>query len=247
MQTVSKTPQQRRDKNDEMVRLLANHYPKCFFEDQKRRLPLKLNILADIKKDTSFDHTPEQITAGVEWYITHIGYDYVISGAAGARRIDLDGREVGTVTEQEAWAAQQRVYDKNKDKNEAAAARGLEYVEGRNPIPVLNKMRADNQIPDDIVKKQDAPPMTHRAKTTATVAPEFAPLYEDSVTVKIQKSWCLDFGCKPLISLHVLPRNSRFFLSRRLVLTLPCFRQCLDYLVLSMLCSIPTFLFPFNM
>jgi sRNA-binding protein len=94
--------------NNEFIHLLAIHYPKCFFEEPRLRRPLSKNVIADIKKDTGFDVTPERITPAVEWYMSHIGYDHALA-VAGSKRIDLNGREVGTVTEQEALAAQQRI------------------------------------------------------------------------------------------------------------------------------------------
>jgi sRNA-binding protein len=170
----TKTPRQLQEENELLILKLCKQYPKCFFNEPTLRRPLKNNILADIKNDTSFDHTPEQITAAVEWYQSHISYDYCCK-QAGSKRVDLEGCEVAVVTELEAREAQQNIYRKQKDINERKAARGLERV--ANPVSTLNKMHADNRISDDIVKKQDAP-MLHRNKTTATTAPEFAPLFE---------------------------------------------------------------------
>jgi sRNA-binding protein len=157
----------RQDDYNQFILMLVDHYPKCFFEEGRLRRPLKQDIVTDIKKDTSFDVTPERITAAVQWYQSHIGYDY--NTTAGAKRIDLQGRDAGTVTEQEALAAKQRIDDFHKMRNEKTAALG--------PVAVLNKMYTDHQISDDSVKKLDAPPLSHKTKATA-IAPEFAALYE---------------------------------------------------------------------
>jgi sRNA-binding protein len=151
--------------------MLCESYPKCFFENPKQRRPLRKDITADITKDKHFVVAPEMITAAVEWYKTHIGYDYAMS-IAGAKRIDLDGKEVGTVTEQEALGAKQRIDEINRKNNERAAQSG--------PVKILSGMHASGRISDDAVKKLDATPMppTSRSKTATAVAPEFAQLYE---------------------------------------------------------------------
>jgi sRNA-binding protein len=143
--------------------MLCRSFPKCFFEDPKQRRPLKHNIAADIIEDPDFQVSPAMITAALEWYTNHVGYDYVT--LAGSKRIDLDGREVGTVTEQEFLAAKHRINDYNHRRNELARI---------NPVKVLSDMHASGKISDDAVKKLDATP---RGKTVG-VAAEFAPLYE---------------------------------------------------------------------
>src|ERR1700676_891244 len=152
---MANIPHSKQDENNEYIRLLATHYPKCFVEEPRQRRPLKHNIVADIKKDTTFDVTPEKITDAVEWYQSHIGYAYQ-SKIQGTPRIDLGGNGVSTVTEAEALAAQQRINDFNQEKHERNAALGVAMV--RNGV-------SDRPVP-----------LPHKAK--ATTAPEFAPLYE---------------------------------------------------------------------
>jgi sRNA-binding protein len=89
-----------RDESEEIIRMLCEHYPKCFFEEPRRRLPLKKNITTDIIKDGDFDVSPEMIGAAMEWYTGHIGYDYA-TAITGAKRIDLEGNPVGTITKQD--------------------------------------------------------------------------------------------------------------------------------------------------
>jgi sRNA-binding protein len=139
-----------RSDNEQVVRMLCEQYPKCFFDEPRQRRPLKQNIVADLVKDPDFDVAPELIESAVNWYRSHIGYDYAVS-TIGSKRIDLNGREVGTVTEAEALVARQGIADKG-----SAIAR-------RYPVRVEN-----NQT-----KKLDAPPLSVRSK-----APEFTPLYE---------------------------------------------------------------------
>ncbi|WP_456827178.1 ProQ/FINO family protein [Bradyrhizobium sp. USDA 4518] len=66
----------------------------------EQRRPLKASIAADIARDDDFAVAPEMTAAAVAWYQSHVGYDYAMA-VAGSKRIDLNGREVGAVTEQE--------------------------------------------------------------------------------------------------------------------------------------------------
>ena len=133
--------------------MLSTHYPKCFFEEGRQRRPLKLGIATNIIADKDFDANPELIAAGVDWYISHISYQISLS-VAGSKRIDLDGCEVGTVTEQEAIAAQQRANEIGKKLNERKAS-----------ISQIGLMHPPTPTP------------TPRTKAAA-IAPEFTALYE---------------------------------------------------------------------
>jgi sRNA-binding protein len=156
-----------REESEQIIFMLCKHYPGCFFE--KHRRPLKKNITTDIIRDQGFDVSPEAITAAVSWYMTNFSYEQTL--IAGAKRVDLEGNEVGTVTEPEAIAAQQRMTEINKKRNEQAKEAG--------PVRVLSQMYADGKISDDTVKKLDAPPVPPKNKTAHTApAPEFVPLYE---------------------------------------------------------------------
>jgi sRNA-binding protein len=158
-----------RTDSENVIRMLCDHYPKCFFEDPKQRRPLKQDIATDIIADPDFNVVHEGIAAALDWYKQHIGYRGFAMSNAGARRIDLDGREVGTVTEQEAIAARQQLNDYHEERNEKAAT---------SPTRILGKMRADGQISDCGVKKLDAPPPVSARSKAAVMAPEFAALYE---------------------------------------------------------------------
>jgi sRNA-binding protein len=94
--TLTTTRPSRAD-SENTILMLCEHYPSCFSEKQRR--PLKRDIAADIKRDDDFTVASELIISAVEWYESHISYDYALS-VAGSKRIDLNGREVGTVTEQ---------------------------------------------------------------------------------------------------------------------------------------------------
>jgi hypothetical protein len=52
-----------RTDNERVIRMLCEHYPKCFSEEPKQRRPLKPDIAADIVRDDDFAVAPEMITA----------------------------------------------------------------------------------------------------------------------------------------------------------------------------------------
>jgi sRNA-binding protein len=143
--------------------MLADRYPRCFFDDPRQRLPLAKNLLTDLQKD-GFPVASELLTAALDWYQGHFGYLYRLQ--AGARRFGLDGSEVGTVTEQEQANAQKKVAE-GKAKVRSWQA---------DPVRTLNGLHAAGRIADDQLKKLDAPPMPVRP--TPTSAPELAPVYK---------------------------------------------------------------------
>jgi sRNA-binding protein len=153
-----------REERENVVRMLEDHYPKCFSTDPRLRRPLKRNIAADLQAD-GFPVAADLTLAAVEWYESHYGY-HVQVAQAGAKRIDLRGVEVGTVTELEAMNAQKRIREINEAKNAKRAQ--------QSPITVLSKMHASGLIPDCAVKKLDAPLPARRPSP----APEFAAIYD---------------------------------------------------------------------
>lgn len=86
------------------VELLKAHFPNCF-KELKETQPLKIGIKQDLVKLLS---TREDIVIGdkacmvnsLAYYVNSIAYHK--SMMEGAKRIDLDGNEVGAVTPEEA-------------------------------------------------------------------------------------------------------------------------------------------------
>ena len=156
-----------RDEIENVARMLYDNYPKCFFENPRHRRPMKKDIAMDVINDKSFDVAPEMIHAAVDWYKSHLGY-HIASSTAGTKRIGLDGKDAGTVTESEAIAEQQEAARINKMIAEQRSSTVS------SPVEVMQKMHATGKITDDGVKKLDAIP---RSKP-APIAPEFAQLYE---------------------------------------------------------------------
>jgi sRNA-binding protein len=59
---------------------------------------IEKNIIADLEEDDIPDN--ERREAAISYYTRDWNYEWKLE--AGAKRIDLDGKEVGTVTETEA-------------------------------------------------------------------------------------------------------------------------------------------------
>jgi hypothetical protein len=149
------------------VRMLAEQYPKCFFEDPERRRPLKKNIIADLQKN-NVTMASELITASVEWYESHIGYQYCLQ--AGRKRIDLNGNEVGTVTEQEQLAAKKKIDEIHTKLNAYPPPTLPAFVTQPPTLPQVVTQ------PSTLMKaKVDAPPME---KSNLVIRPELTRLYE---------------------------------------------------------------------
>jgi sRNA-binding protein len=148
-----------RQEVEDCLLMLAERYPRCFFVNPRLRQPLKKNIEADLQKDGFA--TPDLISASVDWYKSHISYQYNLE--TGAKRLDLDGKEAGTVTELEQRAARMEIVEINERRAERAHL---------NPIRTTSNLVTARRISEDQLKKIDAP------MTKQTMQPELTPLYE---------------------------------------------------------------------
>jgi sRNA-binding protein len=146
-----------RQETEDVIRILADSYPKCFFEDQKLRRPLKHNILADLHAD-GIPLAREPVEAAVGWYQGSFGYLYSLQ--AGAKRIDLNKAEVSTVTEREYMVAQVAIKAAHQKRNATETAATL---------------HAAGRLSDDDLKKLDAPMIP---KATKAIAPDLTKLYD---------------------------------------------------------------------
>jgi ProQ/FINO family len=134
-------------------------------------VPLKQNIAADLQDD-GFPAAYELIVSAVGWYMRHFAYQYALQ--AGAKRINLNGKEVGTVTEQEWLKAQKRI----KEDQQRVKERNLGY-----PVRTMMSPHSSGRISDDMVGKVDAPPISPVKAASVSpaelqVSPELTPLYE---------------------------------------------------------------------
>jgi sRNA-binding protein len=117
-----------REESEAAIRTLANSYPKCFFENPRVRRPLKRNILADLEKDGA-PVDPELLPHVIRWYESHFGYQYQIR--AGAKRIDLNGKEVQAISETEQHGAESYIAKRkqeNQERGQSHWAKGISFL-----------------------------------------------------------------------------------------------------------------------
>ena len=88
--------------NDTLQFALVRLYPKCFAWNRPR--PIKAGIFHDL---VAAGHPPDEINQALGVYCDCARYLKALK--AGAPRIDLDGRPVGTVSDDEARFARQRL------------------------------------------------------------------------------------------------------------------------------------------
>ena len=86
-----------REQLEELIQHLATTYPKAFFVQPYLKRPLKKNILLDLERDRILDDDRRE--AALNFYTRDWNYEHTLQ--AGAKRIDLNGKEVGIVTELE--------------------------------------------------------------------------------------------------------------------------------------------------
>src|SRR6266508_1884325 len=143
-----------RQDSEEVVHMLAEKYPKCFFDDPRMRRPLKLNIIADLQQD-GLPVALELLSAGMDWYQSHFSYQYALQ--AGAKRIDLNGKEVEKVNKKKQDKSQKKIKDDQQKR-------------------ISRTQYATDPIPDEL-----DPPSVKKLPTqtpTPTIAPQLARLYE---------------------------------------------------------------------
>lgn len=123
-----------REESEHTIRLLVDRYPKCFFADPQQRRPLKKNIVADLQKD-GLPVARELLVPAVDWYRSHFGYLYALQ--AGAKRVDLFGKETAAVTEQEQYAAQIKIQEGRQKLGEK---------HHRNAVETIRSLHAQGRI-----------------------------------------------------------------------------------------------------
>jgi sRNA-binding protein len=146
-----------REEIETIIALLAKHYPACFFLEPKQRRPLKKNIVADIQRE-GFPIDSAFLTQAVTWYEQRFAYQYALQ--AGACRVNLDGKEVAVVTEQEYHAARRYIADRKEE------------MSLRDPIRTTIALHKAGAVPDDALRKIPAPAvMPHRVLDVVEPAP----------------------------------------------------------------------------
>ncbi len=150
-----------REMIEEAIAYLVATYPKTFFQLSHQKRPLKKNIISDLEKDGVLDD--DKRTAAVSFYMRDWNYEDCLQ--AGAKRVDLDGKEVGTVTEQEAIEAQTRLRTQKAERRQIL-----------NPISVVRSLHANGKIPTDQLSKITAPAAMERISMVKATKPNGADL-----------------------------------------------------------------------
>ena len=129
--------------SEDIIQMLAQRFPKCFFESPKLRRSLKKDILADFQLEGFASPT---FRLAIAWYEGNFGYQYALQ--AGAKRIDLDGKEVDTVTEQEHRDAEKYIAERKRMQRE----NNLNL-----PIATMASLHKAGKITDDVLRKVTLP------------------------------------------------------------------------------------------
>jgi sRNA-binding protein len=158
---------------EELIQYLATIYPKAFFAQPHLKRPLKKNILLDLERDRVLDDDRRE--AAVNFYTRDWNYEQALQ--AGAKRIDLNGKEVGTVTELEESEAKQRVLAQKRKIKEERKLQG--------PIEIARSLHTAGRIPTDALSKIPAPARPPMAKAKPT--PELTP--NGAVLTRLRALW----------------------------------------------------------
>ena len=92
-----------REQINQAIELLCHKFPACFVQFERRRRPLKVEIVDDIQARLGDRIDRELLGRALRYYTRNTFYR--MSQQPGAPRIDLDGNESGTVSEADAASA----------------------------------------------------------------------------------------------------------------------------------------------
>src|SRR5262249_4359967 len=115
------SPCRRPRRDDEIIALLAESWPRCFMSAEDRRLPLKVGMFHDLKAALGGKVLPDQLSRALGTYCSAPDYQRRLKD--GAARLDLDGQRAGTVTPSEAmWARAGRAERRDRYQRKRASA-----------------------------------------------------------------------------------------------------------------------------
>ena len=153
---------------DAMVKALADRFPKCFFEDPHLRRPLKQDILIDLQREG----LAPDFKRAIKWYESHFAYQYALQ--AGNKRIDLNGNETGTVTEQEQHDAEKYIAQckqasaHKREQQEHAPLRALPMMTRRIDVPKAGPAMIPNSTDDPLARLLTLVECTRRVLADST-------------------------------------------------------------------------------
>jgi sRNA-binding protein len=130
-----------------VIAILARLFPKTFFENARLRVPLKLDIEADVEQQGCNEVLGMDVRAAIEFYRSHVGYQMCLE-APGRFRVDLDGIQGNKVTELEARAARQKVGEIHSEMTARAAA---------NPMVRVGPVRQGHDLLGKVTIPREAP------------------------------------------------------------------------------------------
>jgi ProP effector len=128
----------RTDDAIEVIRTLAERWPKTFYPESKKRKPLKVGIFQDLKV-TAPDIEPKMLRLALRVYTTSGAY--LVACSKGHKRVDLNGNAVAEVSEKDKTRAREILEArKNKEKVQAEAQKAeserlKRKDEARRPVP----------------------------------------------------------------------------------------------------------------
>jgi sRNA-binding protein len=136
-----------REELEDMIEYLANKYPAAFFTQPHLKVPLKRNIVDDLEKERVLDN--ERRNAVISFYTRDWNYEWKLQ--VGAKRVDLNGKPVSTVTQLE----QKEALDRVRIGKQA-------LLKKQNPVEVMRELHTNGEISTDQLGKLTAPPLERK-------------------------------------------------------------------------------------
>jgi sRNA-binding protein len=111
----------------DLIAMLAERFPACFFVFEGRRRPLKLKVHLDLAEQIP-ELSPQEISLALRFYCGNARY--LAHCIEGTPRVDLDGTEVGAVTASEAENARRAIAGIRRRQEAKRAERQVAKLNG---------------------------------------------------------------------------------------------------------------------
>jgi sRNA-binding protein len=110
------------EKNKQIIRLLIETWPDCFFWYGKFRQPLKIGIYEEILVALAGKVTEAELSDALDDYVKAEHYQKALT-RAGSKRIGLDGHKAGVVSPMEASSALNGLFTAERLRSNAGRGR----------------------------------------------------------------------------------------------------------------------------
>lgn len=110
------------EKNKQILRLLIETWPRCFFWFGRFRQPLKIGIYEEILAALAGKITETELSDALDYYVKAEHYQKALT-RAGSKRIGLDGHKAGVVSPFEASSALNGLFTADRLRNNAGRGR----------------------------------------------------------------------------------------------------------------------------